>query len=542
MRNLRPLIFLASAVLANGTAQASMSAEERNLTELRNTVVNLLKGLVDKGVLTREQAEQMVADAQAQATAESERLAQQDKAEEGAVRVPYVPQIVRDQIRDEVKQELASQVADEVVERAQNESWGVPGALPDWARRVRLFGDIRVRGQGDTYAEDNIPNYYRDVLTVNERGGIDRAGLAAFVNTTEDRQRLRARLRFGLEAELGYNFAMGMRLATGNFRDPVSTNQTLGNTGARYNVGVDLAWLRWNAQTRAARQSLAVSAGRIVNPFNSTDLVFDQDLTFEGVASNYRYSFSRDEPFRRHAYFTLGAFPLQEVELSSNDKWLLGGQLGVDWRFLGGQRLRWGAAYYSYQNITGVRNSLDDTRLDYTAPQFVQRGNTLFDIRNPSDPNSSQDLFALASEYELADMTLQYDIPVAQRYRVSLVGDYVRNLAFDVAEVSARVGRPVEERTDGYQAELSFGSANMAENHAWRIGLGYKYLERDAVLDAFTDSDFRLGGTDVQGYIFTADYAFSPRAMARLRYLSGSEIDDAPFGVDVLQLDFNTSF
>jgi len=46
----------------------------------------------------------------------------------------------------------------------------------------------------------------------------------------------------------------------------------------------------------------------------------------------------------------------------------------------------------------------------------------------------------------------------------------------------------------------------------------------------------------VRGYIVTADYAFSPRALVRLRYLSGSEIDDAPFGVDVLQLDFNTSF
>lgn len=542
MRKLRSLVFLMSLALGAGSAHAAMSAEERNLSELRNTVVNLLQGLVERGVITREQAEKMVADAQTKAAEESQRLAAQEQAEEGAVRVPYVPQIVRDQIRDEVKQELAGEVAKEVVERAQNESWGVPGALPGWARRVRLFGDLRVRGQADGYAEDNIPNYYRDVLVVNERGGIDRAGVAAFVNTTEDRQRLRARMRLGLEAELGYNFSMGLRLATGNFRDPVSTNQTLGNTGARYNVGVDLAWLRWYGQSRTARNSLSVSAGRIVNPFQSTDLVFDQDLTFEGVATTLRHSFSRDEPFRRHVYFTAGAFPLQEVELSNDDKWLLGGQLGLDWRFAGGQRLRWGAGYYAYQNITGVRNSLDDTRQDFTAPQFVQRGNTLFDIRNPSDPNSNQDLFALAAEYELADLTLQYDIPVTERYRVSLVGDVVRNLGYDEAEVAQRVGALVLERTDGYQAELSFGSANMAENHAWRFGLGYKYLERDAVLDAFTDSDFRLGGTDVKGYIVTADYAFSPRAFARLRYLSGSEIDDAPFGVDVLQLDFNTSF
>ncbi len=104
------------------------------------------------------------------------------------------------------------------------------------------------------------------------------------------------------------------------------------------------------------------------------------------------------------------------------------------------------------------------------------------------------------------------------------------------------MGSNDDERTKGYQAEAAFGRARMNERGAWRVALSYRYLERDAVLDAFTDSDFRLGGTDVQGYIFNADYAFTPRMLVRLRYLSGSEIDGAPFGVDVLQLDFNASF
>ena len=64
------------------------------------------------------------------------------------------------------------------------------------------------------------------------------------MNTTEERQRLRARLRFGVETELGYGWSTAFRLATGNLRDPVSTNQTLGNTGGRYTVGIDQAWLR----------------------------------------------------------------------------------------------------------------------------------------------------------------------------------------------------------------------------------------------------------------------------------------------------------
>jgi hypothetical protein len=72
--------------------------------------------------------------------------------------------------------------------------------------------------------------------------------------------------------------------------------------------------------------------------------------------------------------------------------------------------------------------------------------------------------------------------------------------------------------------------------------LGYKYLERDAVLDAFTDSDFHLGGTDAKGYYFGFDYAFTPRVSARIRYLSANEIDGPPLGIDVVQLDLNASF
>ena len=82
----------------------------------------------------------------------------------------------------------------------------------------------------------------------------------------------------------------------------------------------------------------------------------------------------------------------------------------------------------------------------------------------------------------------------------------------------------------------------MAVANAWRATVGYRYLQRDAVLDAFTDSDFRLGGTDVEGYYISAEYALTQRVLARARYLSGNEIDGPPLGIDVLQLDLTASF
>src|SRR5581483_11597413 len=137
-----------------------------------------------------------------------------------------------------------------------------------------------------------------------------------------------------------------------------------------------------------------------------------------------------------------------------------------------------------------------DPTLDYTAPQFVQRGNTLFDIRNDDDPTTQ--LLALAADYRLADATFQFDWKLSPTYRVRLTGDYVKNIGLDPQQTLARTGFLIDKRDTGYQAELGFGQA-LTEVGAWRAFFGYRYVQRDAVLDAFTDSDFHLGGTDAKG-------------------------------------------
>jgi hypothetical protein len=528
---------VAAALLACASAQGAASGEARRLEELRNTVVNLLQGLVDRGVLTREQAEKMVADAEAKAGADA---AAAEAADAGAVRVPHIPEIVKQEIRAQVAQDLKREVSSEVLEQAKSEDWAIPGALPDWIRRTRFSGDIRLRGQFDTYAEDNVTNSYVDFLTVNDRGGIGRAGTAALINTSEDRQRLRARLRFGLDTELGYGWSAGLRLATGNLRDPVSTNQTLGNTFARYTIGVDQVYLRYSGQSDNSRRQLNFTGGRIPTPFVSTDLVFDTDLNFEGLSTNYRIALQRDQIFNRYAFLTLGAFPIEEFEVNSQDKWLLGGQLGFEWRRDSGSRFRLAGAYYDYRNLVGQRNVLDSNLLDYTAPKFLQRGNTLFDIRTDADGGTN--LFALAAEYRLLDVTAGVEWRLSPDYRISFTGDFVKNVGYEEDEVNQRLGLAIEPRVNGYQAETSFGSTNMALAHAWRVSVAYRYLERDAVLDAFTDSDFRLGGTDVQGFIVGGEFALTPRTQLRARYLSGSEIDGPPLGIDVFQLDLHSTF
>jgi polyhydroxyalkanoate synthesis regulator phasin len=544
---LRAVVALVLAT-AGSPAMSQTASDARALEEVRNTVINLLDALVQKGVMTREQAEAMVAAAQNKAAASAQAKAANEAAEAGAVRVTHVPEIVKQDIEKQVREDLRGEVTRDVVAQAKAEGWGVPGGLPDWIEGVRLYGDVRVRSEGDLYASDNAANVYVDFNTVNDRGGLAKAGEAALLNTTADRNRLVGRIRSGVTAQLGNSFAVDMRLASGNIRSPVSTNQTLGNYGTRWDVQVDKAAILWNPVNATHDREFDLRLGRFNNPFvGINELVWDNDLTFEGVSATYAMDLFGNDPNRmeRGLFLTVGAFPLQEVELTKDDKWLYGSQLGLEFTFGRTARLRIAGAYYQYDNIKGVRNSFDSTLFDYTAARFMQKGNSLYDIR--TDDDNSTNLFALVGDYKLENGSIWLDLGFGATH-VTLGGEYVKNIGWDKDKVFALTGatepdgRPLRERTAGYEVGAIVGHPEVAALWDWRAFLFYRYVERDAVLDAFTDSDFHLGGTDAKGYQIGFDLGLSRGTWLRLRYLTANEIDGPPLGIDVWQVDLNGRF
>lgn len=526
---------------------AAASNDEHNLLELRDTVINLIQALVQRGVITKEQAEKMIADAKVKAESEvaanEEKQKAQEQQDQGAVRVPYVPQIVKDEIRKEVVQEMAPGVKQQVAEQL-NTPGTISSALPDWVQRMRWTGDVRMRGEADNFAAGNasgLTGGYLNFLTVNQAGGVEKAGSNAFMNTTEDVDRLRLRLRFGFDVDLGDGFSSGMRLATGSGGQVfASTNQTLGTYGDGYQIALDQGWIRWTGAFSSGEQILSATAGRFANPWVSTNMEWYNDLTFEGVMTNYRFNISSDNSHRHDFYATVGAFPLQSESPSSEDKWLLAGQLGADFLMDNDSRYRVGAAYYDYVDITGRRNAPETTFYNYTAPPLLQHGNTLFDISNTTD--TSVNLFALAGRFRIVDLIAIADWPVFSGYSVSLTGNAVRNIGFNWEQVLARTGTYVAPRTSGYEGDVGFGSYVFGPRNSWRASVGYRYLQRDAVLDAFNDEDWHLGGTDMRGYQVILDYSVNPRVWARLKYMSANAIDLPKLGIDVLQLDLNTQF
>jgi hypothetical protein len=511
--------------------------DRQSLEELRNTVVNLLQALVDQGVITKDKAQQMVKTAQDKAAADAAAVAKMD---EGAVRVPYVPQIVKDEIAKQVAEDIKPRVVADVVEEAKTEKWGVPGALADWLTHTRIYGDVTLREEGLLYDGNNAPefNYY----AINNAGGIAQAGQNAFLDTNENRVRFRGRARLGVESGLSESITAGMRIVTGNTSDLVSETQTLDGSSP-YAFGLDQLYIRLDERNAQRFPWLSVVGGRFLNPYQTpTDLVYHKDLTFTGVAATGRLGLGDGSPEQSQLFFTLGAHSVQEIEFSAEDKWLVAAQLGTNVRWGEAQRLRLSGAFFDYFNVTGRLNPANAPGLyNYTAPQFLRFGNTLFNIANT--PNNTTQLFALASAFRLVNLNAAYTFGVG-RYALVATIDAVRNFGFRTAAVDATPGNSsVAARTKGYQAEVAFGYPTVGAAGAWRATVGYRYVQSDAVIDAYTDSDFHyFGGTNAQGYYLVGEYGVANNVWLRLRYLSANEIDGPIFGVDTVQFDMNTRF
>ncbi|HEY4340734.1 MAG TPA: putative porin [Steroidobacteraceae bacterium] len=551
IRQLRTAAVLVALMSLSARAIAATSPEQRNLEELRNTISNLLQALVDKGVLTREQAQAMVKNAEDKAAADAAAaLAQeqkQAKEDEGAVRVPYVPQIVKDEIRKEVVSDLAPNVKQQVVDDV-NAKGGLFRTLPEWMQRMRFTGDVRVRQEGDEFGSGNVANTYLDFNQVNAKGGIAQAGANAFLDTTEDRDRLRLRLRFGFDADLGDGFQAAMRLATGSGEIFLTTNQTLGNYGQRYQIAVDQGYISWNGKFTDDRQQVMAEAGRFANPYVASDLMWYNDLTFEGVASSYRFNLISDKENRRDVYLTAGAFPLSnfsplDPNTTYSNKWLGAAQAGVDLHFGDSVRVALAGSYYDFIHISGELNTPDSTLLNWSAPVLVQKGNTMFQISNPSNPTANPlNLFGLAADYRIVDLIATTEYRFNTGYMVGVTAEGLDNIGFDAGQVFARTGTDVPARTHGYRADVTFGSSRFGDLGTWQAAIGYRYVQRDAVVDAFNDQDFHLGGTDAKGYTLRFDYSINPRVFVRLKYMAADAIDGPPLNIDVWQVDLNTRF
>jgi Putative porin len=501
-------------------------------------------------------------------------------AEDDTVRVTYVPEIVKAQLRSEIKQEVLAQ--------ARQEHWAAPNTLPSWISRFTPFGDIRIRYEGDSYPTGNdntgsFPNFN----AINTGAPFDTSqnnnNFPPELNVDQDRTRFRLRARMGTAIDLGEGFTSGFRIATGENDSPVTENQSLGVANSaqggdfsKYAIWLDRAFIKYEVGGLPDKD-LAITIGRFDNPFfDPSTLVWADGIGFDGAAVQGKYPINEDiTPF-----LTFGGFPVYNTDLNfasnqpakfkSEDKWLYAAQAGADWKVTQDLNFKVGGAYYYFQNIEGKLStpftplsSADAGNTDDSRPSFAQNGNTYMPLRdivanslnNFGTINQFQ-YFGLATPFHELAGTARLDYNHFEPFQVSLWGEYENNLAFKRKAIAADAVNnrgattsltatgPFVGGDTAWIVGLTVGKIVLQKRWDWNVGLNYRHVESDSVVDGFDDADFGgvATGTNLQGYTLNGALALASHVWLGVRWMSASQIAGPVLKTDVLQVDINSKF
>jgi hypothetical protein len=496
---------------------------------------------------------------------------------DGTIHVTYIPPNVR--------QEIAQQVESQVLSTEQTKGYAAPNEVPDWVHRITIYGDIRTRYEGDLFPSGNdtvggLPNFN----AINTGSPFDTSqanqNFPPQLNANADRNRFRLRARLGADADLGDGWTAGIRIATGENDSPVSENQSLGaaNNGqggnfSKYAIWLDRAWIGFDIAPMD-KLSLALKFGRFDNPFFTTPLIWADDIGMDGVMASANYKFDNGlTPF-----LTVVGSPIfdtdfnfasnQPDKFSSEDKYMLAVQGGTAYRFNSDYSGKLALANYAFTNVQGklsapcvVLSAADSCSTDDLRPSFAQNGNTYMALRDivPTTANGEGttdqfQYFGLASRFDELALTGEVDVDNFDPVAIWMTGEYVRNVAFNKTAIEASAvnnrGATSANNTlgdfaggdSGYYVNASVGQKQLKQRWDWNASLGYRYIESDAVIDAFNDSDFGLGGTNLKGYTLRGNLALSPAVWLRATYMSADSIVGPQFDNDVVQFDLNAKF
>jgi len=271
-----------------------------------------------------------------------------------------------------------------------------------------------------------------------------------------DRGRFRARL--GLTADVNENFKAVIQLATGG-DNPTSTNQSFDGGFSRKDIGLDLAYLDWTPNDRTH-----VYGGKMKNPLHrpgSHALIWDSDLNPEGVAIQYQAG----------GFFGTAGLLFVEERSTADDSLLLALQGGFEFDLVRGVEVTAGVGYLSYTDTIGNAPFHDGNA----------RGNSV-------DLNGD-----LILEYKELELFIDLSANLGAM-PVKVFVDFVQN-------------SDANDEDSGLAFGAAIGKAD--EPGTWQASWAYQDIEADAVIGAFTDSDFGGGGTDSEGHVLKGKYALS---------------------------------
>lgn len=308
----------------------------------------------------------------------------------------------------------------------------------------------------------------------------------------KDRQRIRARL--GAYTEINPQVSTGIRIATGGSNDARSTNQDLDGYFVKKDLWLDQGYIDYHPD---AIKNLHIIGGKMNQPWVSMgDIIWDSDIMPEGLAATYSLPISKNfELFGSAGNYTLKDNIDGDGTQFKNDLRLNAGQLGIKFAPIDMLKFTAGGSVYQYQN-------------DKDAAALSVNGN-----------NTNR--FRLLEGFGQVDIN-GLAVPLA------LYGQYVVNNATDSDEDTGWL-TGVKTKVFGFNLDYN-----------------YRDTQRNAVVGAFTDSDFANGTTGSRGHKLKVGYDIDKNfAVGATYFLTKADFANTArrdADANTLQLDVEAKF
>src|SRR5206468_3502081 len=413
------------------------------------------------------------------------------------------------------------------------EKWKLFPALTE----LELFGDFRLRYE------------YRGGRTDDTPVAAPSPGVAG-THDWQERERERYRLRFGLRGTVLDDWFFGLRLETSS--SARSTNVTMGgdagNGNGPFNKGDDGIAVGQAYLGYKGFPDVTLTGGRFAIPFVKTLLVWDDDINVEGLAEQWKHtftfgggappppSFSKDgkaiappspsEPFLKLDLFAnFGQFVYDDANPSNplgprgtttqpvggetqltpdTNAFMLGWQIGAKFEFPHILYFQFAPALYNY---TG-------------------NGNTFNVHYQGGDPNLTN-AESLAQNQTGINSLLVFDIPAEIGWKIGKIpmrifGDFATN--FEADDRATAAGHP-DKGDQRYAYQIGLGIGKIKQKYDWQLEAFYQHVEQFAVDPNLVDSDLFDSRVNMEGFAFRAGYALSDAVIFNLTYGYGEQID-----------------
>lgn len=394
---------------------------------------------------------------------------------------------------------------------------------------IELYGDARVRFESRS-ASTGAPN------TLDPS------------HDSIQRNRERYRLRLGIRGTLADDWFFGFRLETS--QNPRSTNVTFGDDSSTTSAGGGGPFAKGSDGINIGQayigyrglKDFTFVAGKMQNPFVTTLMTWDADINPEGIAEQWKHTFSlgggstkateslskdgktvvatkaaETDGMTLDLFANLAQFVYDDANpenpigpapdgIPNTDAFLLGWQIGAKLNFNKKTYVQIAPTFYNY---TGAGDTFN--RFFSGDPDILTGDPALRTTLNQTGVNN----------------LLVYDMPAEFGWSLGkipmrLFGDFAVNLEGD--DRAAAAGHP-GDGNQRYAYQIGLGAGKIKAQYDWALSAWWQHTEQYALDPNLVDSDIFDSRVNMEGVVVQGGYGLSDAITINLTYAYGQQAD-----------------